>query len=149
MIPQWVRSLFTGNNNPDVDYFNVAASQTIVTGDFVQINATSGLLEAAAAASTTIVGIANADITTSGSVTSADNIPVVLAKNSVIRMNFTDAGTKKTFTQADLYTKSYDLSNKTTVNPDDTTGGMMQIVAFDNTKLTVDVVVLNANQYLT
>jgi len=148
MIPQWVRSLFTGNNNPDVDYFNVAASQTIVTGDFVQINATSGLLEAAAAASTTIVGIANSDITTGGSVTDADNIPVVLAKNSVIRMNFTDAGTKKTFTQADLYTKSYDLSNKTTVNPDDTTGGMMQIVAFDNTKLTVDVVVLNANQYL-
>ena len=148
MIPQWVRSLFTGNNNPDVDYFNVAASQTIVTGDFVQINATSGLLEAAAAASTTIIGIANSDITTGGSVTDADNIPVVLAKNSVIRMNFTDAGTKKTFTQADLYTKSYDLSNKTTVNPDDTTGGMMQIVAFDNTKLTVDVVVLNANQYL-
>jgi hypothetical protein len=148
MIPQWVRSLFTGNNNPDVDYFNVAASQTIVTGDFVQINATTGLLEAAVAASTTIIGIANADITTGGSVTAADNIPVVLAKNAVIRMNFTDAGTKKTFLQADLYTKAYDLSNKTTVNPDDTTGGMMQIVAFDNTKLTVDVVVLNANQYL-
>jgi len=147
ITPQWLRSLFTGKNNPDVDYFNVAANQTIKAGDFVQINATSGLLEAAASASTTIVGLANGSITTGATVTD-ENIPVVLVKNAVVRMNFSNGGTKKTFTQADLYTKAFDISNPTTVNPDDTTNGMMQVVAYDNDKLTVDVVITSASQYL-
>lgn len=147
ITPQWLRSLFTGTSNPDVDYFNVGANQTIKAGDFVQINATTGLLEAAVAASTTIVGLANGSITTGATVTT-ENIPVVLVRGAVVRMSFTNAGTKKTFTQADLYTKAFDLSNKTTINPDDTTGGMMQVVAYDNTKLTVDVVVTAAAQYL-
>lgn len=147
ITPQWLRSLFTGNNNPDVDYFNVGANQTIKSGDFVQINATTGLLEVAAAASTTVVGLANGDITTGATVTN-ENIPVVLVRGAVIRMNFSNGGTKKTFTQADLYTKSFDISNPTTVNPDDTTNGMMQVVAYDNDNLTVDVVVTAAAQYL-
>lgn len=145
--PQWLRSLTTGNNNPDIDYFNVGANQMIKSGDFVQINATTGLLEVAASASTTIVGLANGDITTGATVTN-ENLPVVLAHGAVIRMNFSNAGTKKTFTQADLYTKAFDISDPVTVNPDDTTGGMMQVVAYDNDKLTVDVVVTAAAQYL-
>jgi len=148
MIPFVVKRIQGGNNNPDVEYFNVAASQTIVTGDLVQINASTRLLEVATAASTTIVGVANETITTGATVTAVDNIPVVLARGVVIRMNFTGAGTKKTFASTDLYSTLFDLSNKTTVNPDDVTGGMAQIIAYDNAKLTVDVVIASANQYL-
>jgi hypothetical protein len=147
ITPQWLRSLFTGKNNPDVDYFKVAANQTIKTGEFVQINAATGLLEVAAAGSTTIVGLANGPITTGAKVTT-ENIPVALVKSAVVRMNFSNAGTKKTFDQADLYTKAFDISNPTTVNPDSDTGGMMQVVAYNNEKLTVDVVITSAAQYL-
>lgn len=143
--PQWLRSLFTGNNNPDIDYFSVGANQTIKTGDVVQINATTGLLEVAVAASTTIVGLANSDITTGATVTD-ENIPVVLVRGAVLRLNFSTAGAKKTFTQADLF-KAYELTDPITIDPN-TTGGMMQLVAYDNDKLTADVVVTTAAQYL-
>lgn len=148
IIPTVVRRVQTGNNNPDVEYFNVAASQTIAVGDLVQINSTTGLLEVAVAASTTIVGLSNEAITTGATVAATDNIPVVLAKNAIIRINFTTAGTKKTLLQADLFSKSFDLSNKTTINPDDVTGGMCQVVGFNNANATADVVILAANQYL-
>ncbi|OPG91335.1 hypothetical protein B2I21_35135 [Chryseobacterium mucoviscidosis] len=144
-MAQFVKSLMNGNNNPDVDYFYVAASQTIKQGDIVQVDATTKLLEVAEAASTTIVGIANADITTAAGETNKQ-LPVVLVRDVIIRMAFTNAGTKKTFTQADKYVTKFDISNQTTVNPDDTTGGMMQVYAYDNEKLTVDVVVSQANQ---
>lgn len=144
-MAQFVKSLMNGNNNPDVDYFYVAASQTIKVGDIVQVDPTTKLLEVAEAASTTIVGIANSDIITASGETDK-TIPVVLVRDAVIRMAFTDAGTKKTFTQADKYVTKFDISNPTTVNPDDTTGGMMQVYGYDNDKLTVDVVVSRANQ---
>ncbi|MNW59215.1 hypothetical protein D3C74_371220 [compost metagenome] len=147
ITPYVVRRIGAGNNNPDIENFDVDASQTITTGNFVVV--ASGLLQPATSSTTgEIVGLANFALENGASATTTKDYPVVLAKNSVIRMNFTNAGTKKTFTTADLYGSAYGLSDATTLNPDDTTGGFLQVVGFDNTKLTVDVVVTAAAQYL-
>lgn len=134
-----VRSFVTDTNVPIVVWVLVGDSQTINVGDLVQIDSTSRKLVAAVAASTTIVGIAGAAITTT-TATAADKIPVTLVRNQVVRIPFATGGTKTTFAQTDLYTTAYDLSNKTTVNPDDTTGGMCYIQAYNNTQATVDVI---------
>ncbi|GAB7057349.1 hypothetical protein JCM16163A_40980 [Paenibacillus sp. YK5] len=140
-----VRSFVTDTNVPIVvGGLLVADNQTIKAGDLVQINATSRKVEAAAAASTTIIGIANDDITTT-TATASDKISVTLVRNQVVRLPFTTAGTKKTFSQTDLYTTAFDLLNKTTLNPDDTTGGMCYVQAYDNTQATVDVIFATAN----
>ncbi|KWX71617.1 hypothetical protein AMQ84_27230 [Paenibacillus riograndensis] len=147
IIPYVLRRIGTGNNNPDVEKFDVTGSESITTGDFVVV--ASGLLAKATSATTNeIVGLANFTLANGSSATTTNNYPVVLAKNVVIRMNFTNAGTKKTFTQADLYGSAYGISDAVTLNPDDTTGGFLQVVGYDNTKLTVDVVVTAAAQYL-
>lgn len=148
IVPYVVRQIGQGNNNPNIETFDVTASESITTGNFVV--AASGLL-ANATSSTTgeIVGLANFDLANGASDTTTGNYPVVLAKNAIIRMNFTNAGTKKTFTTADLYGSAYGLSDAVTLNPDDTTGGFLQVVGFDNTNLTVDVVVTGSAQYLT
>ncbi|MBY9081203.1 hypothetical protein KIH86_23940 [Paenibacillus sp. HN-1] len=147
IIPYVLRRIGSGDNNPDIETFDVTASASITAGNFVV--ATSGLLANAVAATTgTIVGLSNFTLANGGSATTTKNYPVVLAKNAVIRMNFTNAGTKKTFTAADLYGTQFGLSDAVTLNPDDTTGGFLQVVGYDNTKLTVDVVVASAAQYL-
>lgn len=132
-----------GRNQAVVKNFNVDASQTIKEGDLVQVNATTGKIVVAAAASTTLLGIANKDITTGASVTAKDNIGVTLLKNSVIRIPFTGT-TKTTLAEADLYTVKFDLGGKNSINLDDTTGGMAQVIAYDNTKKTADVVIAAA-----
>ncbi|MNP71660.1 hypothetical protein D3C76_1680780 [compost metagenome] len=65
---------------------------------------------------------------------------MTLVRNQVVRIPFATGGTKTTFAQTDLYTTAYDLSNKTTLNPDDTTGGMCYIQAYNNTQANVDVI---------
>lgn len=140
-----VRSYVTDSNTPIVvGGLLVADNQTIKKGDLVQINTTSHKVEAAVAASTTIVGIANQDITTT-TATTADTISVTLVRNQVVRIPFATTGTKTTFAQTDLYTTAYDLSDKTKINPDDTTGGMCYIQAYNNTQATVDVIFAAAN----
>lgn len=133
-----------GRNQPVVEYFNVAASQTINAGDLVQVNATSRKIEAAVAASTTLIGVAHKSITTGASVTSSDNIPVVLLKNAVFRTTYVGT-TKTTLVETDLYTTKFDLSDKTAINLDDTLGGMASVLNYDNTKKTADVVFATAN----
>lgn len=142
---QIVRSAKNADNTPIIVHVKIDVSQTIVVGDLVQIDATSRLGEAAVAASTTIVGIAQEAITTGASVTDADTIPVVLVRGEVVRAAVSQAGTKKTFAEADKYTTAYDLLNKTTIAPDDTTGGMCYVQGFDNTLNTVDFIVADAN----
>lgn len=145
-MPSIVRSYTTDTNVPIIiGGLLVADNQTIVAGDLVQINGTSRKVEAAAAASTTIIGIADNSITTT-TATANDVISVTLARSQVVRIPFTNAGTKKTFAQTDLYTTAFDLLNKTTLAPDDTTGGMCYVQAYDNTNLTVDVIIGTANQ---
>lgn len=141
---QIVRSAKNSDNVPIVVNINVADSQTINVGDLLQINSTSKLAEVAVAASTTIVGIANTAITTT-TATAADVVSVTLVRREVVRMAVSQAGTKKTFATTDKYLVAYDLLNKTTIAPDDTTGGMCYVQGYDNTLNTVDVIFAEAN----
>jgi hypothetical protein len=141
---QIVRSAKNADNVPIIVPIAMADSQTIALGDLIQINGSSRKGEAAVSASTTIVGIAQQAITTT-TATAADVIPVVLVRREVVRMAVSQAGTKKTFADTDKYTTAYDLLNKTTIAPDDTTGGMCYVQAYDNTANTVDVIFADAN----
>lgn len=140
-----VRSARNADNVPVIYHLAIDVSQTIAVGDLVQIDATSRLGEVAVAASTTIVGIALEAITTGASVTSADTIPVALVRGMVVRTAYSVAGTKTSFADTDKYATAYDLLNKTTIAPDDTTGGMCYIQAYDNTADTADVIFADAN----
>lgn len=139
-----VRSAKNADNVPIIVWVAMADSQTIALGDFIQINGTSRKGEAAVAASTTIVGIAQQAITTT-TATAADVIPVALVRREVVRIAVSQAGTKKTFADTDKYTTAYDLLDKKTIAPDDTTGGMCYVQAYDNTLNTVDVIFADAN----
>lgn len=138
-----LRSIYTDDQAVTM-WFDVDVNQTIVKGDLVQINATSRKLEAAVAASTTLVGIAEADITTGSSVTSKDKIPVSLIRGQVFLIDFTGT-TKTTLADTDRYTTLFDLSDKKTLNLDDTTGGMLKVLSYNNTKKTAEVVCATAN----
>lgn len=140
-----VRSIATDTNVPIViGGLLVDDNQTITAGDLVQIDATSRKVKSAVAASATIVGIANQSITTT-TATASDTISVTLVRNQVVRIPFYTGGSKTSFAQTDLYTTAYDLRNSNQVNPDDTTGGMCYIQAYDNTNDTVDVIFGTAN----
>lgn len=145
-MAQIVRSFATDTNVPIVvGGLLVADNQTINVGDLLQINSSSKKVEVAAAASTSLIGIANKAITTT-TATAADVIDVTLIRNQVVRLPFATGGTKTTFSQTDLYLTAFDLSNKTTLNPDDTTGGMCYVQAYNNTQATVDVIFSAASQ---
>jgi len=80
-------------------------------------------------------------------VAGVDWIPVTLARDAVIRINFAGT-TKTTLAQADLYKTKFDLSDQVTINLDDTTGGMCMVIGYDNTKQTADVVISTTGQVL-
>lgn len=140
-----VRSTTNADNVPTVTWLAIDVSQTIDAGDLIQIDATSRKGELAVAASTTIVGIALKAITTGGTVTAADQIPIALVKNQVVRIPYITTGTKTSFADTDKYTTAYDLENENAIDPDDTTGGMCYVQAYDNTADTVDVIFAAAN----
>ncbi len=140
-----VRSVTNADNVPTVVHIAIDVSQTIAAGDLIQIDGTSRKGEVAVAASTTIVGIALESITTGVSVTAADTIPVALVRNQVVRIPFITSGSKTSFADTDKYTTAYDLSTQNAINPDDTTGGMCYVQAYDNTNKTVDVIFAAAN----
>lgn len=139
-----VRSVTNDSNVPIIRHLLVDDSQTINIGDLLQIESTSGKLEVAVAASTSIVGIAMEAITTA-TATAADVIPVALVKDQVIRIDVDQTGTKKTFDQSDYFLTAYDLKNKTSINPDDTTGGMCYVVDSDIDADTADVIIADGN----
>lgn len=141
-MAQIVRSARGANQDAPIVSLTIDASQTIELGDLIQLDATSRLGEAAVAATTTLVGIAQQAVTTGAGETA--DIPVALIRGMVIRLAVSQAGTKKTFATTDKYTTAYDLLNKTTVAPDDTTGGMCYVQDFDNTAHTVDVIIADA-----
>jgi hypothetical protein len=143
-MARYIKSAITGGNLPIIEYVEIDANQTIKQGDLIQIDATSRKGVVAVAASTSLVGIAGDDITTGASVTSKDRIPVTLIRGSVMRIDYTGT-TKTTLADGDKYLTSFDLSDKKTLNLDDTTGGMLKVIAFDNTKKTADVIALEAN----
>lgn len=141
---QIVRSSRNADNVPVVYHLAIDDSQTINVGDLIQLDGTSRKGKVAAAASATIVGIAQKAITTT-TATATDVIPVALVRGCVVRLPFATGGSKTTFATTDKYTTAFDLSSKTTLNPDDTTGGMCYVQDYNNTNATVDVIFADAN----
>jgi len=142
-MSRYIRSI-SGYNDPVAVKWRVDVSQTITAGDIVQIDATSRWLEAAAPASTTLVGIALQSITTTGTVTVADSIDILPLEGIVVRMAYTGV-TKTSLADTDLLTTLFDIDNGTTIDLDDTTGGMCSVVDYDNTNDTADVIFAAAN----
>ena len=132
-----------GYNQPIAKKWRVKASTTINEGDLVALDATSRYLIPAVAASTTIVGIAQQSIVTGATVTVDDAIDVQPVLDCVIRVNFTGT-TKTTLADTDLVSTLFDLSDATTINLDDTTGGMCSVVGYDNDKKWADVIIAPA-----
>lgn len=103
------------------------------------VNLESGLCCAGAPADTYLVGVSNQEVTASAD---GEMLEVILGYPTVVfRVGFTNAGTKKTFTDANIGT-AYDLlsTNNRLIDPDDSAGGAWIVVGYNNTKLTVDVV---------
>lgn len=142
-MSRYIRSI-SGYNDPVNVNWRVDVSQTIAEGDIVQIDATSRYLEAAEPASTTLVGIAMQSITTGVSVTEADSIDVIPLTGIVVRMAYTGSS-KTSIVDTDLLTTLFDIDNGTTIDLDDTTGGMCSVVDYDNTNDTADVIFATAN----
>lgn|SRR5574341_1025199 len=142
-MSRYIRSI-SGYNDPVNVKWRVDINQTIAEGDLVQIDATSRYIEAAVPASTTLVGIAMEAITTGGTVTAADAIKVIPLTGAVFRMKYTGV-TKTTLADTDLLTTLFDIDNGTTIDLDDTTGGMCSIVGYNNTNATADIIFAAAN----
>lgn len=144
-MPSIVRSYTNDSNVPIVvGGIQLANSQTVNAGDLLEINGTSRTAEVGVAASTTLFGIANQSATTA-TATASDVISATLLRGQVVRMNVYQGGVKKTFAQTDMYTTAFDLHDQTSVDPNDTTGGMCYVVGYDNTANTVDVIFALAN----
>lgn len=138
-MARFIRSII-GYNDPIAVPWRVAASQTITAGDLVELDATSRYLKSAIAASTTLAGVAQSSITTGATVTVADTISVLPLTEVVVRLDVDQSGAKKTFADTDLALTKYALKTPTSIDPNVTAGGMCQVVDYDNTKKTVDVV---------
>jgi len=114
------------------------ASSTDVIKDQLIISNSGAYPAAAAHSGQTILGVTcEAQDTTSGLV------PFYGINGAVLEIDFTTAGTKKTFTAADLGTL-YDMvvtSGDMVLDPDDTTGGFLFLVGYDNDKAKAYVVV--------
>lgn len=67
--------------------------------------------------------------------------------DQVYEMPFTNAGTKKTFTLADVG-KKYQLASGSAsiLDPDNTTNGFLELVSFDNSTLVARVLIHNRKQ---
>ena|SRR3990167_1581998 len=142
-MARYIRTI-SGYNEPVNVRWRVDVSQTITEGDLVQIDATSRWLEAAAPASTTLVGIAMQSITTGVSVTVADSIDVLPLTGVVIRLDYVGSS-KTSIVDTDLLTTLFDIDNGTEMDLDDTTDGMCSVVDYDNTNDTADVIIATAN----
>jgi hypothetical protein len=141
-MARYIRSVI-GYNDPIAVPWRVAINQTIKAGDIVQINGTSRYLEAVGNGSTTIVGIAQQDITTGGTVTVDDKIDILPITDVVIRVGYTGS-TKTSLADTDLVTTLFDLASGTALNLDDTTGGMCSVVDYNNTLKYADVIIADA-----
>lgn len=132
---QYIMSL--DGSKPNEVMLKININQTIVAGDLLVIS--SGKGSKAGAAATAVFGIALGDITTGGTVTDANEIPVLmLNEKSVIRLSYTGTA----LTSANLWATAYDVNSSQVLDTADTTGGFLLPVALPNTtKTTQDVIV--------
>jgi hypothetical protein len=143
-MARYIRSV-PGYNEPIAVKWRVDANQTINEGDLVQIDSTTRYLQSATATSTTLVGIAQQSYTTGSTVTPEDAIFVTPLSGIVCRIAFDTSGAKKTFADTDLSTTKFALKTTNSVDPNTTASGMCQVVGYDNTHLTVDVIIAAAS----
>ncbi len=138
------KKMIDGKSNPTIMDWPVAASQTITRGTLLALS--GGLAAVAASGSTAILGVAQAPKTTGVSVTDADTVPVLMARNAVFKVGYT--GTTKTSVSSADNGTAFDINTGAlTINLDDTTGGMCKLFAtFDNTAKTAHVVISDGAQ---
>lgn len=103
----------------------VGASQTIVKGDLIKVDGTNGKAIKAGAASTLIIGIANADVTTGA--TPTESLEVLLIDEFTVLKAAVAGTTKTSVVVADCFGKAkFDIKDTSQeVNLDDTTGGFV------------------------
>jgi hypothetical protein len=124
-------------SQPNEVMLKIAASQTIVSGDLLVITTGKGVK--AGAAATAVFGIALKDITTGGSVTDANEIPVlVINEKSVLEISYTGTA----LTSAGLWITAYDITAAQVLDTADTTGGFLLAVALPNTTKTTQEVIV-------
>lgn len=104
----------------------IAGSGGVAKGDLVVYSSGTVVKGAGGASANTVVGIA-LETKASGALVLVDRI----GPESVIQAPFAVSGTKKTFADTDIGLV-YDIASETTVNPDDTTGGICVIAGYDN-----------------
>lgn len=114
----------------------IKTNADVVAGDLLAI--TSGLVGPATAADAAIIGIAGGDAA-SGAMCQV----IMLNEMSVIRVPYMGT-TKTSLAAADLFGTKFDWDATKKLNLDDTTDGFLQVVAYDNTAKTADVVVCKA-----
>lgn len=119
----------------------VNASQTILKGSIIVKATNKASVAAAAATAGTVWGVSNVDKSTGTTVTAADVILADLNPNSIYTIPYVGT-TKTSVTAADVGTL-FDITNAYTVDLDDTTGGFLECIGFDNANKTMDVVLKN------
>jgi hypothetical protein len=123
--------------------YAVNVSQAIVAGSLVVISSGKLSVAAATAVAGTVVGVAmEAKTTLSGAVPATDVVYVDDNPGTIYTMPYT-AGTKTAVTDADLGTRFDLVTNAYTVALDDTTGGYLKCVGYNNTDGTMDVQIMN------
>ena len=121
---------------PMVIALTAATGTSFESGDLLAFS--SGLVGKAAAASTSIAGVAVEGVTNAPAGT---KVQVLVSRGSVFRTGYT-TGTKTSLADADIGT-AFDLDSvdQTTISLDDTSGGMCILVAYDNAAKTADVLI--------
>ncbi len=132
---EYLKSL--DGSQPNEVMLKIAANQTIVAGDLLVLS--SGKGAKAGAAATAVFGIAMAAITTGGSVTDANEIPVLMLNSkSVLKVSYTGTAT----TSANMWGTAYDINSSQVLDTADTTGGFLLLASLPNTaKSTIEVMV--------
>lgn len=126
---QYLRSLW-GTGGPTVLKVVVGASQTILKGDLIIVDASNGKAIVGGAAATGIIGIAMSDLTTGATVTDDDTLDVIaIDRNSVLRVKNYVGGTTDAATSAMCYGfAAYDYKDGE-IDFNDVTGGFMKPIA--------------------
>lgn len=124
----YVRSLW-GTGGPTVMRVTAGASQSIVKGDLIMVDATNGNAIEAGAAATGIIGIALHGVTTGAGATAPLDV-IALDRTSVIKVvNYTGGSVDAATTAMCWGFAAYDTQADGKIDFNDTTGGFLKPVA--------------------
>lgn len=136
----------TNGTSPIYKRVPVNINQTIYKGSIVVKTTNKASAAGDAAATGTVWGVSVEDIVTTGTVTAADTILIDTNPASIYDMPFFSTGTKTSFMDSDIGTM-FDLKGDAyTLDPDDTTGGFLEVSDHNNARLTVAVLIHNRVQ---